>query len=89
MLTHTKLQDSSTLWLLIRESNLLLKWKLLVLFAVDISSVFTVKADNTPLDVIMILFPNEPDEGNNRSSIDSHRSMNSYTALADMKMEAG
>ena len=65
MLAHTKLQDSSTLWLLIRESKLLLNWKLLTLFVVDISSVFTVKADNTTLGMIKILFPHEPDEGNN------------------------
>ena len=65
MLAHTKLQDSSTLWLLIRESKLLLKWKLLKLFAVDVYSVFTVKANNTLLGVIKILFPDEPDEGNN------------------------
>ena len=65
MLAHTKLQDSNTLWLLIRESKLLLKWKLLTLFVVDISSVFTVKANNTTLGVIKILFPDEPDEGNN------------------------
>ena len=65
MLAHTELQDSSALWLSIRESNLLLKWKLLTLFVVDISSVFTVKANNTTLGVIKILFPDEPDEGNN------------------------
>ena len=65
MLSHTKLQDSSALWLLIGESNLLLKWKFLTLFAVEISSVFTVKADNTTLGMIKILFPDEPDEGNN------------------------
>ena len=65
MLAHTKLQDSSALWLLIRKSNLFLKWKLLTLFAVDISSVFTVEADNMALGMIKILFPDEPDEGNN------------------------
>lgn len=65
MFAHTKLQDNSALWLLIGESNLLLKWKFLTLFAVEISSVFTVKANNTLLGVIKILFPDEPDEGNN------------------------
>ena len=66
MLAHTKLQDSSALWLLIRESNLLLKWKFITLFVVVISSVFTVKANNTPFGMMKIHFPDEPDEGNNR-----------------------